>query len=83
MDDILVYGSTPEEHNQRLEEALQRLVGAGLTLNLEKCEFDQTSIRFYGYMLDAEGVYADPSKIQRSLTCPSVKMLLTFAGFWV
>ena len=81
MDDILVYGSTPEEHNQRLKEVLQRLVDVGLTLNLEKCEFGQTSIRFCGYVLDAEGVHADPSKFQCSLTCPSVKMLLTFAGF--
>ena len=34
MDDILNHGCTPEEHDARLEKVLQRLQGAGLTLNL-------------------------------------------------
>ena len=33
IDDILVHGRTVEEHDDRLTKVLQRLEGAGLTLN--------------------------------------------------
>lgn len=33
MDDILVFGATQEEHNRRLQAALERLEKAGITLN--------------------------------------------------
>lgn len=38
MDDILVYGSTTEEHDTRLEKVFRRIESAGLKLNKEKCE---------------------------------------------
>ena len=34
MDDILVYGRTNEEHDNRLQEVLQRIQDAGVTLNM-------------------------------------------------
>ena len=43
IDDILVHGSTVEEHDDRLTKVLQRLEEAGLTLNREKCQFSQSS----------------------------------------
>ena len=42
MDDILVYGKTQDEHDERLLKVLQHLEAAGLTLNREKCEFSQS-----------------------------------------
>ena len=41
MDDILVFASNEAEHDDRLRKVLQRLQGAGLTLN-EKCEFGKS-----------------------------------------
>ena len=35
MDDILVFGATPEEHNKRLAAVLERLADTGVTLNNE------------------------------------------------
>ena len=37
MDDILVYGKTQAEHDQRLRKVLERVQQAGLTLSQEKC----------------------------------------------
>ena len=37
MDDILVFGKTEPDHDSRLEQALRRLKGSGLTLNKDKC----------------------------------------------
>ena len=39
IDDVLVYGKNREEHNARLEEVLERLKEARVTLNPEKCVF--------------------------------------------
>ena len=41
LDDVLVYGETPQEHDERLMAALKRISKAGLTLSREKCSFRQ------------------------------------------
>lgn len=41
LDDILVFGRTLEEHNQRLAKILSRLREANLSLSLEKCRFGE------------------------------------------
>ena len=64
IDDILVYGSTQSEHDQRLLKVLKKLSAAGLTLNKEKCVFNTTSIKFLGQLVDNTGVKADPDKIR-------------------
>jgi len=64
IDDVLVYGSTQSEHDQRLITVLRKLSEAGLTLNKEKCVFNTTSIKFLGQLVDNTGVKADPDKIR-------------------
>ena len=64
VDDILIYGASCEEHDQRLEAVLQRLMGLGLTLNAEKCTFAQTSVKFLGHVLDSQGIRPDPDKVE-------------------
>ena len=63
MDDILVFGSTPQEHNSRLLAVLQQLQSANVTLNRTKCEFNQKSVKFLGHLVDSQGIRADPEKI--------------------
>ena len=38
MDDIIVWGSTIEQHDERLEKAVNKLVQIGLRLNKDKCK---------------------------------------------
>ena len=54
IDDILIYGNTQEEHDERLLAVLNRLEEAGLTLNREKCEFSQREVRFLGHILSQD-----------------------------
>ena len=67
IDDILVYGTTQAEHDQRLMTVLRKIRDAGLTLNKDKCQFNTTSIKFLGQVVDQEGVKADPTKVQAVL----------------
>lgn len=41
MDDVLVWGQTQEEHDISLHKVLKKLEEAGMTLNKEKCVFNQ------------------------------------------
>ena len=65
IDDVLIYGSTTEEHDTYLRAVLSRLQKAGVTLNADKCLFSQTSIHFLGHVTDKNGVgvYPDPERI--------------------
>eukprot|EP00794_Sanderia_malayensis_P013315 gene13315-14688_t len=44
IDDILIHGKTQEEHDSRLHTTLQRLEGAGIKLNADKCAFSKSEI---------------------------------------
>ena len=62
VDDILVFGATPEEHDRRLQAVLERIKEAGVTLNGEKCQFSQTQITFLGHVINHHGISPDPRK---------------------
>ena len=50
-DDVIVEGSSFEQHCERLEEVLCRLRSAGLKLKPSKCELFQTSIKYLGHIV--------------------------------
>ena len=62
MDDVLIWGATQSEHDERLRKTLTRLQEAGVTLN-DKCDFSKSRIKFLGQLIDATGVSADPDKV--------------------
>ncbi|KAK3092457.1 hypothetical protein FSP39_003031 [Pinctada imbricata] len=63
-DDIIVYGETEEEHDERLKAVLDRLREQSITLNKSKCEFKKQKLSFFGYIFSSDGVSADPGKIK-------------------
>ncbi|CAB4042236.1 Transposon Ty3-I Gag-Pol poly, partial [Paramuricea clavata] len=62
-DDIIVWGSTQQEHNLRLEQLFALLDESGLTVNNDKCLFDQRELWFYGFLLTDSGIKVDPRKV--------------------
>ena len=61
-DDVLVFGRDQTEHDSRLLAVLKRIESAGATLNPEKCEFSQKTVKFLGNIIDENGIRADPAK---------------------
>ena len=83
IDDILVTGSSKEEHNQRLEEVLSRLEKAGLRLRKDKCRFNVSSVSFLGHKIDKDGLHPLEDKVQAVLKAPTprnVNELKAFLG---
>ena len=70
-DDILVFGTSREQHDHRLSEVLERLQKEGLTLNEEKCEFAVDRVKFLGHIVSAQGLEPDPSKIKAITDMPT------------
>ena len=62
-DDILIWGSTETEHNERLSKVLDRLAESGLKINLSKCIFGTNEISFAGHHLSQKGISPVKSRI--------------------
>lgn len=56
IDDIIVYGSTVEEHDRRLGKVLKRLSDYDITLNSDKCMYRVKSLEFLGHRLSSKGI---------------------------
>ncbi len=63
IDDILVWGTTTEEHDQRLKKTFQWCQEISLTFNETKCEFGTTEVVYIGHKLTAQGVKPDESEV--------------------
>ena len=63
-DDILVFGSTRQEHDQALENCLKRLKEKGFTLNKSKYCFLNTELEFFGQIFSEQGTRPDPCRTQ-------------------
>ena len=63
MDDIIVWGSTQEEHDTRLNQVLDKARKANLKLNKDKCEFNVNELTFIGDLISETGVRPYPKKV--------------------
>ncbi|CAM5144591.1 unnamed protein product [Natator depressus] len=88
LDDLIVFGRTLEEHEERLLKVLDRLEDYGLKFSIDKCQFCRTSVKYVAHVVSQEGVSTDPDKIEALTTwpCPSnyreLKTFLRFSGYY-
>ena len=62
LDDI-IFGKAFRQLLTRLDQVLQRLIGANLKAHLDKCKFAYTSVTYLGHQIGQSGVKPDPSKV--------------------
>ncbi|KAL5463687.1 hypothetical protein EMCRGX_G032610 [Ephydatia muelleri] len=82
-DDILVTGSSNDEHLANLDSVLCKLEGAGLRLNRAKCAFMLPSVEYLGHRIDREGLHPTEEKVIAIHNAPvptSVTVLKSFLG---
>ncbi|KAK8767070.1 hypothetical protein V5799_006149 [Amblyomma americanum] len=73
IDDILVWGTTRQEHDERLVAVLKAAETAGLTLNAEKCKFGLTEVHFLGDVIGQKGISPNPKLVRNLLEMPTPK----------
>lgn len=84
LDDLIVFGRTLEEHEERLLTVLDRLQEYGLKLSINKCQFCQPSVKYVGHIVSASGIATDPEKIKAVVNWEQptdLKSLQSFLGF--
>ena len=83
LDDVLVTGTTDEEHFNNLYKVMSRLENAGLRLRRDKCVFFAPEVTYLGYRINAEGLQPTDKKVQAIIAAPaptSVSELKSFLG---
>ena len=73
LDDILVTGSSLQEHHTNLEHVLERLAEAGLRLNKSKCSFLLQQIEYLGHVIDAKGLHPTEEMVKAIKHAPQPK----------
>jgi len=81
VDDIIICSNDLDSHLDLLEKVTDKLVGAGLKVNLEKTKFCQKELKYLGYVLDEEGLRTDPSKVTAVVNFPAPKTLRELRRF--
>ena len=82
-DDILVFGSTQEEHDANTIRFLERCLEIDLHLNPDKVKINCSSVPFFGMVLTAGGIKPDPKKVETIKKWPipqNVTKLQSFLG---
>lgn len=73
LDDIVIVTPTFEKHLSVLDEVFRRLKEANLTVSWDKCQFCRSELRYLGYVVDVNGLHADPEKVKAMLQLPCPK----------
>ena len=90
VDDIIIYSSgSLADHRRKVSRVLAKLQRAGLQCDIGKSEFEQTSVKYLGFIIRAgEGLHVDPKKVEaiRAWETPKnvrdVRSFLGFANFY-
>ena len=76
-DDIHIYSKSKEEHLDHLTQVVLVLDHEKLFGNLKKCTFFTQEVTFLGYIVSAEGIKVDKSKIEAIQSWQVPKILQT------
>ena len=84
IDDLLITASgSLKDHLQKVEQVLQRLKKAGLTVNAKKSKFCRSEVEYLGYLITREGIKPQAKKVQalHNMATPKTrKELRSFLG---
>ena len=63
LDDILISGTTPQEHLDNLKKVLERLEQYGIRAYKSKCAFMCEAVEYLGHRVDSEGLHTLDNKV--------------------
>lgn len=81
LDDIIVTGTSDEQHIAQLRCLFERLRRSGLRLKREKCSFMADRIEYLGNVITKDGVQPSPKKLAAVIDAPSPKNLSQLESF--
>jgi hypothetical protein len=88
LDGILIYSTNEKDHEERVRQALQRLMEFGLYCQAEKCQFGFSEVGFLGFVITPGGVGMESDRISTIEDWPTpnsirdVQVRLGFTNFY-
>ncbi|GJX63454.1 putative reverse transcriptase domain-containing protein [Tanacetum coccineum] len=88
INDILIYSKNKKEHEEHLKAILELLKKEELYAKFSKCEFWIHKVQFLGHVIDSQGIYVDPAKIESikdwasPKTPTEIRQFLGLAGYY-
>ena len=83
LDDICIFAPTIDDMLDQIHLVFDRLKKINLKIKPKKCQFFSTSVLFLGHVLLAEGISANPDKVDKVKTWPvpkNTKEVQSFLG---
>nr|GEX15869.1 putative reverse transcriptase domain-containing protein [Tanacetum cinerariifolium] len=88
IDNILIYSKSKREHEEHLKLILELLKKEQLYAKFSKCEFWIPKVQFLGHVIDSQGIYVDPAKIESikdwasPKTATEIRRFLGLVGYY-
>ena len=84
-DDIIIFGFSPDgtDHDMTVRQVMNKAKEVSMRFNPSKCQFKRTEVKFFGMVLNRQGIVLDPAKIEALLKLPEPKtkaLLQSFLG---
>ena len=84
-DDIIAFGfkSDGSDHDATVRQIMNKAKPVGMRFNPAKCQFKHEEVKFFGMVLNRQGIVPDPAKIEALLKLPEPKteaLLQSFLG---
>ena len=70
VDDLLVWGKSEQEHNERLKNVMERAAEIDLKFNKEKCKINQKEVKYVGHTFGSDGLKPSADRVQAILDMP-------------
>ena len=83
IDDLVLVSRDFDSHMRLISKVRDRLKEAGLFVNLKKCEFCKSELKYLGYIVNERGLQTDPQKLEAIGDYPTpttAKSLRAFIG---
>ena len=81
IDDIIVWSSSVEEHEENVACVLEALRTAKLYCNVNKSTLFATEVSFLGHRISSAGIHPDPRKTNQVLNWPQPTTASNVCGF--
>ena len=84
MDDLLIYSDNNKAHEEQTKQVLQHMKELDLYLQLEKCSFNISEVKYLGMTVRPGSRAMDPVKVAGIADWPipsTVKDVQSFLGF--
>lgn len=75
-------GKIEKEHLANLESTLVKLQDCGFCLRMDKCDFFQNEIEYFGHVIDKESLNPQPAKIDAITKMPLPENQAELRSFW-